>query len=84
MAAGFDVPEPAAAVVGVPVGRADEAVAAADAARAAGVRVGCFRPPSVPDGVSRLRLVGRAVLDEVGFGRAERALAAAAVAAGAA
>jgi 8-amino-7-oxononanoate synthase len=33
-----------------------------------GIRVGCFRPPSVPDGVSRLRLTARADLtaDEVG------------------
>ncbi|MFC5207528.1 hypothetical protein ACFPM0_13370 [Pseudonocardia sulfidoxydans] len=28
-----------------------------------GVLVGCFRPPSVPDGVSRLRLVARAGID---------------------
>ncbi|MFV2120088.1 8-amino-7-oxononanoate synthase, partial [Streptomyces sp. Act-28] len=31
--------------------------------RAEGVAVGCFRPPSVPDGVSRLRLTARADLD---------------------
>ncbi len=30
--------------------------------RAAGLGVGCFRPPSVPDGVSRLRLTARADL----------------------
>ena len=29
-----------------------------------GVRVGCFRPPSVPDGVSRLRLTARADLTD--------------------
>ncbi len=33
-----------------------------EAARAAGVRIGCFRPPSVPDGISRLRLTARATL----------------------
>jgi 8-amino-7-oxononanoate synthase len=29
-----------------------------------GIRAGCFRPPSVPDGVSRLRLTARANLTE--------------------
>jgi 8-amino-7-oxononanoate synthase len=29
-----------------------------------GIRVGCFRPPSVPDGVSRLRLTARATLTD--------------------
>ena len=28
-----------------------------------GILVGCFRPPSVPDGISRLRLTARATLD---------------------
>ena len=28
------------------------------------MRVGCFRPPSVPDGVSRLRLTARADLTD--------------------
>jgi 8-amino-7-oxononanoate synthase len=37
-------------------------LAAAEAARQAGVRVGCFRPPSVPDGIPRLRLTARATL----------------------
>ncbi len=42
---------------------AEAALAAARAAHEAGVRVGCFRPPSVPDGgVSRLRLTARATL----------------------
>lgn len=41
---------------------ASAAVAAAEAARSAGVRIGCFRPPSVPDGISRLRLTARATL----------------------
>jgi 8-amino-7-oxononanoate synthase len=32
--------------------------------RDAGVAVGCFRPPSVPDGISRLRLSARADLTD--------------------
>jgi 8-amino-7-oxononanoate synthase len=60
------------------VGDPEAAVAAAAAAARVGVRVGCFRPPSVPDGVSRLRLGGRADLDEGGLALAARALAAAA------
>jgi 8-amino-7-oxononanoate synthase len=50
------------AVVQLPVGDPREALAAQQACRAQGVRVGCFRPPSVPDGQSCLRLTGRADL----------------------
>ncbi|WP_310167978.1 8-amino-7-oxononanoate synthase [Arthrobacter sp. BE255] len=50
------------AVQSVAMPSAESALAAAGAARAAGVRVGCFRPPSVPDGISRLRLTARATL----------------------
>lgn len=32
--------------------------------RTAGLAVGCFRPPSVPDGISRLRLTARADLTD--------------------
>ncbi len=62
--AGWDASEPAAAVTSLPVGAPDLAVAAAAACLALGVRVGCFRPPSVPDGVSRLRLTARADLTD--------------------
>ena len=41
-----------------------------------GVRVGCFRPPSVPRGQACLRLTGRASLTEDDFAAAARALAA--------
>jgi 8-amino-7-oxononanoate synthase len=54
--AGFEVTEPAGAVVSVTAPGPAEAVAWADACRARGIAVGCFRPPSTPDGRSRLRL----------------------------
>jgi 8-amino-7-oxononanoate synthase len=63
------------AVQSVEVGSAEAAVAAAHRMYDAGVLVGCFRPPSVPDGISRLRLTARA-----GIG-VESAAAAAALAA---
>lgn len=52
----------AGAVQSIPMPSAEAALAASQAAYAAGVQVGCFRPPSVPDGVSRLRLTARANL----------------------
>ena len=63
-AAGWTASEPQAAVTSLPVGDPGPAVAAAAACLARGVRVGCFRPPSVPDGVSRLRLTARADLTD--------------------
>jgi 8-amino-7-oxononanoate synthase len=54
--AGFEVTEPAGAVVSVTARGPAEAVAWANACRERGVAVGCFRPPSTPDGRSRLRL----------------------------
>jgi len=68
-----DVPEtPESAVVSVILGDPDVAVAAAAACLDAGVRVGCFRPPAVPVGTSRLRLTARASLsdDEIDLARA--------------
>jgi 8-amino-7-oxononanoate synthase len=57
--------EPAAgAVLSVPMPSPQVALGAQRAALEQGVRVGCFRPPSVPDGVSRLRVtVGAGVAD---------------------
>ncbi|MPZ84232.1 MAG: aminotransferase class I/II-fold pyridoxal phosphate-dependent enzyme [Actinophytocola sp.] len=63
-AAGLTVTEPAAAVVSVLAPSPEAAVRWADDCRAAGVWVGCFRPPSVPDEVSRLRLTARADLTD--------------------
>jgi 8-amino-7-oxononanoate synthase len=58
------VPEvPQSAVVSVVLGDPEVAVAVATACLDAGVRVGCFRPPTVPAGTSRLRLSARASLD---------------------
>ena len=54
---------PQSAVVSVILGAPEVALAAATASLDAGVRVGCFRPPTVPAGTSRLRLTARASLD---------------------
>mgnify|MGYP001073574273 CR=1 FL=1 len=62
--AGLSTSTPAAAVVSVRAPSPDAALAWADDCRAAGVWVGCFRPPSVPDRISRLRLTARADLTE--------------------
>lgn len=67
LAAACGVSAPAGAVLSVPMPGPREAVAAVEAAASLGVRIGCFRPPSTPDGVSRLRLTAHAHLtdDEV-------------------
>lgn len=49
-----------AAVQSVPIGSPELALTTAETLKSRGVLVGCFRPPSVPDGVSRLRLTARA------------------------
>lgn len=73
---GLDSPAPNGAVCSVLIGEPAAAVAAAEACAAAGVRVGCFRPPSVPDGISRLRVTARADLTPADLDRARVALAA--------
>ncbi|SOD62371.1 8-amino-7-oxononanoate synthase [Streptomyces zhaozhouensis] len=60
--AGLTAPAPDAAVLSVRAPSPETAVAWAEDCRERGLRVGCFRPPSVPDGVSRLRLTARADL----------------------
>ncbi|MDI2027085.1 8-amino-7-oxononanoate synthase [Saccharopolyspora sp. TS4A08] len=65
----------AGAVLSVPMSSPQRALAAQDAARQAGVRVGCFRPPSVPDGVSRLRITTQAGIAEDAWDRAVEVLA---------
>lgn len=65
---------PQSAVVSVILGDPDVAVAAATACLDAGVRVGCFRPPTVPAGTSRLRLTARASLNDAELEVARRVL----------
>jgi 8-amino-7-oxononanoate synthase len=55
-AEGLAVSTPDGGVISVGAPSADEAFAWASACRERGVAVGCFRPPSTPDGRSRLRL----------------------------
>lgn len=66
-----DTEVPDSAVVSVILGEPEVAVAAAAACLERGVRVGCFRPPTVPEGTSRLRLTARASLtaDEMDLAR---------------
>jgi 8-amino-7-oxononanoate synthase len=65
---------PDSAVVSVILGEPEVALAAAVACLERGVRVGCFRPPSVPAGTSRLRLTARASLTEEELSLARRVL----------
>jgi 8-amino-7-oxononanoate synthase len=73
-AAGFTVSLPDAAVVSVHAPSPDEAVAWAASCAEQGIRVGCFRPPSVPDGISRLRLTARADFTESDVERAVKVI----------
>lgn len=63
-AAGLTATEPVGAVTSVLVGDPDLAVKLSQVCAEHGAAVGCFRPPSVPDGRSRLRLTARADLTE--------------------
>jgi 8-amino-7-oxononanoate synthase len=73
---GLTATVPSAAVTSVLVGNPSDAVAAAEVCAAEGISVGCFRPPSVPDGISRLRLTARADLTDDDIRLARKALAA--------
>jgi len=66
--------DPESAVVSVILGDPHVAVEAARRCRELGVHVGCFRPPSVPAGTSRLRLTARANLTAADRGLVERVL----------
>jgi 8-amino-7-oxononanoate synthase len=61
---GLRTTDPAAAVVAVILGDPRDALRAAEICAAHGVRVGCFRPPSVPAGRACLRITAPASLTE--------------------
>ncbi|MFS3130101.1 8-amino-7-oxononanoate synthase [Nocardioides sp. Bht2] len=71
----LDVAAPDGAVLSVPMPSPQAALAAQAAIGAEGIRVACFRPPSVPDGVSRLRITVNAGLDDATWEHAVTALA---------
>ena len=62
--AGLTAARPDAAVVSVRAPSPEAALGWAADCRDAGLVVGCFRPPSVPDGISRIRLTARADLTD--------------------
>lgn len=64
LAHGLGTTTPAGCVVPVAMPSPRAALAAQATLAADGYSVGCFRPPSVPDGVSRLRLTARATLTD--------------------
>ncbi|MDV5144199.1 8-amino-7-oxononanoate synthase [Streptomyces sp. SBC-4] len=68
--AGLTAARPDAAVVSVRAPSPEAALRWAADCREQGLAVGCFRPPSVPDGISRLRLTARADLTDADLGRA--------------
>jgi 8-amino-7-oxononanoate synthase len=74
-AAGIETVQPDAAVVPAFLGDPGRAVRAAARCLELGVRVGCFRPPSVPVGRSCLRLTARADLTEADLARVADVLA---------
>jgi 8-amino-7-oxononanoate synthase len=75
--AGWPVLPHDAAVASAAVGSPEGAVLAQRVCRDHGVDVGCFRPPSVPDGVARLRMTGHAGMTEADYAAVGAALQAA-------
>jgi len=71
----LDVDRPAGAVLSVPMDSPQVAMAAQAECLEHGVRVGCFRPPSVPDGISRLRVTTSAGVTDDAWDRAGDVLA---------
>jgi 8-amino-7-oxononanoate synthase len=73
-AAGWTVHPFDAAVAAIAIGRAGDAMLAQQICADNGVDVGCFRPPSVPDGIARLRMTGHADLEQADVDRVDKAL----------
>jgi 8-amino-7-oxononanoate synthase len=69
------VEAPAGAVLSVPMPGPHEALAAVETCAAHGIRIGCFRPPSTPDGISRLRITAHADHSPEDVERAAKVLA---------
>jgi 8-amino-7-oxononanoate synthase len=69
-AAGLTVSTPAGGVLSVPAPGPEAALTWAADCRDRGIAVGCFRPPSTPDGSSRLRLTLNAGVSDPDFARA--------------
>jgi 8-amino-7-oxononanoate synthase len=74
VAVALDAPLPAAAVISLILGEPERALAAAAACRSEGIHVGCFRPPTVPERTSRLRIAVRADLSDDEVERAIRVI----------
>ncbi|GAB2810384.1 8-amino-7-oxononanoate synthase [Actinocorallia aurea] len=73
---GLETRIPDAAVVPVFLGQPKKALQAAEICLDHGLRVGCFRPPSVPEGRACLRITARASLGEAELTALDQALAA--------
>lgn len=70
LAEALGVAVPAGAVLSVPMSSPGAAVAAQQTAAERGLYIGCFRPPSVPDGISRLRITANAAIPAHAWARA--------------
>jgi 8-amino-7-oxononanoate synthase len=75
LAEALGVAAPAGAVLSVPMSSPGAAVAAQQTAAERGLHIGCFRPPSVPDGISRLRITANAAIPAHAWARAVATLA---------
>lgn len=75
LATAVGIGAPAGAVMSVPMPGPQETLDAQAACLEVGIRVGAFRPPSVPDGISRLRLTASAAVDDAALAYAARVLA---------